>query len=584
MRHPNRAALCALMLIVVSAPPAPADELRDLLAPLDRTPLLRMPLGVTRKGTPITAFVPREALDPRSPKQRLLLVGGLDGSRQSVERVLAVLQWFHDADDAAPWRQGMTLASIPCANPDGFALDEASKGNGAGGDPVHGYPPAGAYYNSPTDPESRYLWRWIGMLGPDVLIVAEPGRDEREVVVARHADAQREPEQRTTLWAQAADKAMANVGTVHGVATWTDLADGPSFARLLQSTADEPRVKLSPARAELRRRVDRSPLETARTLGDHYGHDLNQVAYIPAVALLGRLHLGQLTNDPSHVADVKRIAQPYVAGDKPALSARPSGPNLAAHLVFGELARLGHDADANRRLVERAASAAFDDDGQPRDAVPSHSEMSDAVFMACPILARAGAMTGDPRYFEACLRHLRFMRRLCVRDDGLYRHSPLDEAAWGRGNGFPALGLALTLSEMPADHPLRAEVLDAFRAHIEALSPHQDATGMWHQIIDRPESYRELSATCMITFAVARGVRRGWLDREQHEPNVRRAWPAINARVADDGSLVDVCTGTGKQRSLRAYYDRPAILGRDARGGAMALLAATEVAALEASR
>jgi rhamnogalacturonyl hydrolase YesR len=193
-------------------------------------------------------------------------------------------------------------------------------------------------------------------------------------------------------------------------------------------------------------------------------------------------------------------------------------------------------------------------------------------------------MTGDPRYYDMCVRHLRFMRKLCVRGDGLYRHSPLDEAAWGRGNGFPALGLALTLSEMPADHPLRPEVLDAFRAHIEALSPHQDATGMWHQIIDRPESYRELSATCMITFAVARGVRRGWLDRERYEPNVRRAWPAINARVADDGSLVDVCTGTGKQRSLRAYYDRPAILGRDARGGAMALLAATEVAALEASR
>ena len=42
--------------------------------------------------------------------------------------------------------------------------------------------------------------------------------------------------------------------------------------------------------------------------------------------------------------------------------------------------------------------------------------------------------------------------------------------------------------------------------------------------------------------------------------------------------MVDVCTGTGKMKSLRDYYDRTAILGRDERGGAMALMLATELA------
>ena len=51
----------------------------------------------------------------------------------------------------------------------------------------------------------------------------------------------------------------------------------------------------------------------------------------------------------------------------------------------------------------------------------------------------------------------------------------------------------------------------------------------------------------------------------------------LRTRIAADGSLVDVCTGTGKQKSLRDYYDRPAILGRDDRGGAMALMIATEM-------
>ena len=61
----------------------------------------------------------------------------------------------------------------------------------------------------------------------------------------------------------------------------------------------------------------------------------------------------------------------------------------------------------------------------------------------------------------------------------------------------------------------------------------------------------------------------------------RRAWVAIRTRIGPEGRLVDVCTGTGKQESLHAYYDRTAILGRDARGGAMTLMVATEMARWE---
>ncbi len=84
---------------------------------------------------------------------------------------------------------------------------------------------------------------------------------------------------------------------------------------------------------------------------------------------------------------------------------------------------------------------------------------------------------------------MRFMLKLNVRADGLHRHSPLDESAWGRGNGFPALGLALALEDMPTTHKDRGEMLAAFRAHMQALLPHQDPTGAWHQVVDHPESY-----------------------------------------------------------------------------------------------
>jgi rhamnogalacturonyl hydrolase YesR len=209
--------------------------------------------------------------------------------------------------------------------------------------------------------------------------------------------------------------------------------------------------------------------------------------------------------------------------------------------------------------------------------MPYHEQMSDSVFMGGPILAQAGALTGEQKYFDMSVRHIRYMLQLNLRSDGLHRHSPLDKTAWGRGNAFPALGLALTLSELPKSHPAFPEMVAAFRAHMEALARHQDQDGAWHQVIDVQGSYRELSATSMIAFAMARGVRLGWLDRAKYDPVIRRAWYAAKSRIAPDGTLVDVCTGTGKQKSLQAYLDRTAILGKDPRGGGMALMLATEM-------
>jgi rhamnogalacturonyl hydrolase YesR len=84
----------------------------------------------------------------------------------------------------------------------------------------------------------------------------------------------------------------------------------------------------------------------------------------------------------------------------------------------------------------------------------------------------------------------------------------------------------------------------------------------------------------MIAVAMLKGVRNGWLDAATYRPRIERAWEAVKPRVATDGGLIDVCTGTGKQKSLQDYLDRTAILGKDPRGGAMALLFATEMAGL----
>jgi len=331
-------------------------------------------------------------------------------------------------------------------------------------------------------------------------------------------------------------------------------------------------------------RLTRSPRQVAEQLAAVYGHKLDQVAYIPALPLVSKLQLSELLDEPKYADKVRTIVAPFLSGVKQPLP--KSGSEQAGHLVFVALARRSQGTDRERwiELCRVAADQIFDDQGQPLPLMPFHNEMSDAVFMAGPILSATGQLTGEPKYFDTAATHLSSMRRLCVRPDGLYRHSPLCEAAWGRGNGFPALGMALVLSDWPADHPARPELLLAFQQHMAALKPHQDAiTGCWHQVIDHPESYDEYSCTCMMGFAMQRGIQRGWLEATAYQPCVDKAWRALLERTSTDGKLVNVCAGTGKQPTLQNYFDRPAINGRDDRGGAMGLLFATEMLAVEAA-
>jgi unsaturated rhamnogalacturonyl hydrolase len=81
----------------------------------------------------------------------------------------------------------------------------------------------------------------------------------------------------------------------------------------------------------------------------------------------------------------------------------------------------------------------------------------------------------------------------------------------------------------------------------------------------------------MIGFALQRGLRNGWISGRRYSDAVERAWLAVNSRTSSSGTFIDVCESTARMTSLDQYLKRTAILGEDARGGAMAMLFATEL-------
>jgi len=68
----------------------------------------------------------------------------------------------------------------------------------------------------------------------------------------------------------------------------------------------------------------------------------------------------------------------------------------------------------------------------------------------------------------------------------------------------------------PADHSDRDRLIEIFKRTVDALIRVQDQeTGLWYQVLDqagREGNYLEASASCMMTYAIAKAVRLALLD------------------------------------------------------------------------
>ena len=386
--------------------------------------------------------------------------------------------------------------------------------------------------------DTAQLERWITFQAPDVLVEIGPvGGPARSAAF-------------TTETTTAGDAAEA-------------------IARLFSTTP-----RRSALHDAMTARVGRAPLDIARLLARRYP-ETPALSYIPSVAWTSTLRLARALNDPSLTAKVREQASSLVKDGRLPFGNRIQLTAVAGTMVFAELG--GGDLP---HALEGARLAAARND---RGLAEYGQGWTDDMFMTSAILARAGSLPEHRDDLTALSRLLVDYAGRLQRPDGVFMHATDGPFAWGRGNGFAALGLMEALTALPQSHPDRAKLLAIFTRQMAGVAAQQSPDGSWRQVIDEPGAYREETATAMLLSAMARGIRLGWIGR-QYLPVVERAWRALAAHVREDGTLVDVCTGTGAGPTRRYYLDRQAITGADDRGGAMALLASMEMMDLVAVR
>ncbi len=188
----------------------------------------------------------------------------------------------------------------------------------------------------------------------------------------------------------------------------------------------------------------------------------------------------------------------------------------------------------------------------------------DDLYMSVPALAQMGKLTGERRYYDDAVKQvLQFSERMFVKEKGLFMHGWIAGADvhpayyWARANGWALMAMVELLEVLPEDHPGRPAVLDLLRAQVLALAGCQSGTGLWHQLLDRSDSYLETSASAIYTYCIARAINQGWVDARVYGPMVQLAWNAVSTKVNAEGQVEGTCVGTGMAFDPAFYYYRP---------------------------
>jgi unsaturated rhamnogalacturonyl hydrolase len=188
----------------------------------------------------------------------------------------------------------------------------------------------------------------------------------------------------------------------------------------------------------------------------------------------------------------------------------------------------------------------------------------DDLFMSVPCLAQMGQLTGDRRYFDDAAKQIeQFYSRMFVAQKGLWMHGWIQEMSphpafhWGRANGWAIMATVELLTVLPKDHPERTNLSNILKAHAAGLRRVQAPSGLWHQLLDRPDSYEETSSSGIFVFALTRAINYGWLSRDAYAPVVLRGWNGLATKVNSTGQVEGTCVGTGLGWDDTFYLSRP---------------------------
>lgn len=161
---------------------------------------------------------------------------------------------------------------------------------------------------------------------------------------------------------------------------------------------------------------------------------------------------------------------------------------------------------------------------------------------------------------------------------------------WSRAMGWYAMAIVDVLDFMPKNHKNRDELIKILQRLADALVKVQDEkNGLWYQVTNMPDrkgNYPEASASCMFTYALAKGANKGYLDKKYLAVSKKAFEGIIKNLVAvtKEGyvDLLQTCKSAGlggnpyRDGSFEYYVNEPKRIN-DLKGVGPFIMAAVEL-------
>lgn len=214
----------------------------------------------------------------------------------------------------------------------------------------------------------------------------------------------------------------------------------------------------------------------------------------------------------------------------------------------------------------------------------NHQQLwDDTLMMSVMPLAKIGKLLNRPDYVEeAKYQFLLHIQHLMDKETGLWFHGWTFEgnhnfanARWARGNSWITIVIPefLELLDLPEKDATRRYLREVLNSQLAALEKCQDESGLWHTLLDDPDSYLEASATAGFAFGMLKAVRRRCADA-RYLAVAEKAVKGLISRINQEGELTQVSFGTGMGKDLDFYRQIP--LTSMPYGQAMAILCLVE--------
>lgn len=283
------------------------------------------------------------------------------------------------------------------------------------------------------------------------------------------------------------------------------------------------------------------------------------------VGLYGLWKLFAKTGEQKYMEIMTKFFDTQMEIGFPALNVNTVTPYLTMSYVGEHLASeqyLAPCREAARRIMTsfpRTKEGGFQH--MTSDSLNDQELWDDTLFMTVLFLANMGRIEGNQAYIDEAQRQfLLHAKYLADAKTGLWYHGwtfngnhNFAGAFWGRGNCWVTIAIPELLQMVNCEADVKRQLTEILLRQVQSLVKYQNASGMWHTLIDDPTSYVESSATCGFGYGILKAVHTGLIAPE-YEEAAKKALKPILGYIGEDGVVSQVSYGTPMGRQSKEFY------------------------------